>query len=282
MAKTFTFLVVILMATSLAAFGNIVVGTPAGTGAWYAGVVPDTNPVDAFWDNPSKDNSVCNIGYWLNATSWPPAGCGEDFKNGGGGPGVGNWEFFADTSGGVTPKGDTAVGWYMQFPQTTQTTGNLDLQLEIAGNRGVNEFGYYLITKDQNNNVVKGALQQLYAGGATPDGPSSIASFSLLPGSMFGFYIKGADGYFYSSDIYDGNPEGSTGKLAVFRENGRRSSLPNIFWIAAEDLKISGEGIGDYNDFVVKLTVVPEPGFYGLLAVGMSALLLAVRRRRQV
>lgn len=282
MAKTFTFLLVILMATSLAAFGNMVIATPSGaSGWWYTGIAPDDNNVDAFWDNPSLDDPDspllpgCNIGYWLNATSWPATGCPGEFKQGGGGPGAGNWEFFADSSSAAK-----AVGWMMEVPANMSTEGYLDLQLEIAGNRGTNVFGWY--TLDSSGNPVQ---NQLYAGPASPNAGSTV-NFSVAAGTQFGFYITGEHGTFYSGSLVGTpqDPNGSAGKLAIFRElDSSIEVLPDTFWIAAEDRATTvGENIGDYNDFVVKLTVVPEPGFYGLLAVGMSALFLAVRRRRQV
>ena len=37
---------------------------------------------------------------------------------------------------------------------------------------------------------------------------------------------------------------------------------------------------GDFNDMIFSVQVVPEPGFYGVLALGLSALAYKVRRRK--
>jgi hypothetical protein len=283
----------ILLVASVSAFGNIVIANPGGTGSWYGAPAPDNSPVDAFWDNRSKDGRACNIGYWLDSADWDShaAGCSNDeWRPGGAGPGLSNLEFFANSATPATP-----VGWLMQVTGDNAVT----LQLEIAGNRNRNTFGYYTLSQVNGSYVVNTPMTQLFGGPDTPSTSPGSVMLAVAPGDFLGFYLCPASGLnvsgecgignssaFLSSAAFDGNNIGRTGKLALFREInpvGPPAGVQQAYWIGAEDEVNSGsEGIGDYQDFVVRLTVVPEPGFYGVLAIGMSALFLAVRRRRRV
>lgn len=291
MRKT-VLLLAVLLAASVSAFGNIVIANPAGSGSWYSVAAPDNNSADAFWDNRSKDGRSCNIGYWLNSADWDThaAGCANDeWRPGGAGPGLSNLEFFASSAGPSSP-----VGWLMQVTGDNAVT----LQLEVAGNRNRNTFGYYTLSQVNGGWVVNTPMTQLFGGPDTPSTSPGAVTLSVAPGDYLGFYLcplsglnvsgqcgTGNSNAFLSSAAFDGNSIGTTGKLALFREInpvGPPAGIQKAFWIAAEDERNAGtEGIGDYNDFVVRLTVVPEPGFYGVLAIGMSALFLAVRRRRR-
>ncbi len=43
-----------------------------------------------------------------------------------------------------------------------------------------------------------------------------------------------------------------------------------------------GSSDRDYNDMIVRMTLspVPEPGFYGVLSLGLASLYLAIRRKK--
>jgi len=286
MSKILLLCAVLLFTTSFAALGNIVVSNPANTGQWYNMIAPNNNNTDAFWDNPSNDGGACNVGYWLNSANWNSYGssnCSSDtWKTNGQGPGQSNLQFFAATSGADTP-----IGWYMEVTGPNAVS----LQLEVAGNSGSNAFGFYKL--DGSGNIV--GLTQLIAPGINPN-TGSVVSINANPGEFIGFYIcpgvnpttpgtcnltSGA-GAFLSGTAYTGNVSGSAGKLALFREINPVGGVQQAFWIGAEDkANTGGEGVGDYNDMLVRLTVVPEPGFYGLLSLGIGGLFLAARRRKQ-
>jgi hypothetical protein len=53
--------------------------------------------------------------------------------------------------------------------------------------------------------------------------------------------------------------------------------------VGIEDTNMGSAGTGgdrDYNDTIFKVTLVPEPGFYGALSLGLTGLVFAARRRR--
>jgi hypothetical protein len=80
---------------------------------------------------------------------------------------------------------------------------------------------------------------------------------------------------------------GDSGNFALFSQvpsaPGAVPTSLNTFWLGMDDLKIpGGGGDSDYQDVVAQITTsaTPEPGFYGLLALGLSGLGVVVRRRR--
>lgn len=265
------------MLISFTANANIVVSSPAGQ--WHAAVAPDQNSIDAFWDQRSNDGARCNVGYWLGDSNWSTgtgSRCNSDsFVAGTGGPG--NLAFF----GGV---GDPSqnVGWYFN----TDSTNELKLKLEVAGNRGNNQFGWYDASSPAFSTASKTLL---YDGPSSPTSPNPVRTITIAAQSSIGFFLcSGPCKADYSNASYSG--DGSTGsrakKFALFSEAPAfpaANSPTYTYWVGVEDQPGSAgnEGIGDYNDFLIRATVVPEPGFYGALAIGLGGLYILSRRRQQ-
>lgn len=258
---------------ALSAFGNLVVSVPGGTGAWYSWTAADgiTDGNDSFWDNASKDGTGCNVGYWLDSADWDTLGgsCGNDiFQSGDFGPG--KLDFFGNTSGANSP-----VGWQFQATSTPDPDQVVTLRLEVAGWRSSNSFGYWV--GDTSNRTV------LFTGSTSP---AATALIDVDPGDDFGFYICPAGDCSVGSIMFSNTAYNSTdplsGKFALFSEVQDGNSVSK-YWIGVEDTLGNDptEGWGDFNDILISATVVPEPGFYGLMGLGLAGLYWSVSRRRK-
>lgn len=275
----------------VAASANTVITKPtAGTGVFTGGSITPAYSGNPFWDNKSNDSTAprpgpgCNVGNWLNEQTWAgsavAAACSGEVTFGTGGPGTGNWSYLSSNTSTATP-----VGW------TMQASGPISpavMRLEIAGNKNQNRFGWY--TVNPSNGVT--GFTELFTG---LDAPGASDVVTVAAGTEFGFYLCPSTvnctdlANFTNNAFLSGatvtTSTGRGGKLALFSEKpalpGPNSQITE-FWIGIEDLKnTNGEGWGDYNDMLIKMTVVPEPGFYGALALMMSGLYVVVSRRRK-
>jgi hypothetical protein len=148
--------------------------------------------------------------------------------------------------------------------------------LEVAGNADINEFGWYSTTDPAT-------LHPIFLG---PD--SAPASNSFTPSAQYGFYLKGADGVYYTQSSL--NPSGDTNHqhFTVFEQSSTNGA--QVYWLGIEDLAVSGlngaeGGTGDYNDMLVRISsaeavVVPEPSTVALVASGALFMLGSRKRRR--
>jgi hypothetical protein len=262
------------------ALANTVVSSPAGE--WHPFVAPNNNPGDAFWDQTSIDGANCNVGYWLQNMSWPVGGCSNVASAGSGGPGS-NLSFL-----GAENNPAANVAWEFKASNSQAVT----LLLEVAGNKDLNDLGYY--TYDTNGNVVH---HLLFDGSITPGGAGSTALITVGADEMFGFYLcpagdcgatTGAKNS-YANAYYSGSGLGSAaglGKFALFSEVpaalGDLNTQITKYWVGVEDKPNgTGEGLGDFNDMLFTASVVPEPGFYAALALGLFGVFCYTWRRRQ-
>lgn len=279
---------IVLAFSTTAAFANLVVAVPAGSGQWYPAVAADENKTDAFWDNKSADGNQCNVGYWLESSNWSAVGgpggrCANDaFKTNDGGPGK-PLSFFGAT-------GNPALNTSWAFTSVGDANTPVTLRLEVAGFKSTNEFGWV-------DDATK-TRYQLFAGATNPTDATPPAllskSITLPAGSGFSFYICPAGGctdslirYSNSNNYAAGvNQAGRVGNFALFSEvPGLPSAGTSVrkYWIGVEDNlfnSIEG-GYGDFQDLVISAEVVPEPGFYGVLALGLGSLYIGISRRRR-
>ena len=149
------------------------------------------------------------------------------------------------------------------------------LVLEIAGNAATNTFGVYNIDTLNKLEIFSGtagpiANQTLILDGS--DLKIGLDSLAISPGNLFGFYLEGPGGTFYSQDGL--NPSGAAQMLAYFSQGE--------FLLAWEDLPKSGGAEPDFNDLVVRIkgaAPVPESSTMLLLGAGLLALTACGRRK---
>jgi hypothetical protein len=229
-------------------------------GSFFGGWTANTDGAE-FWDNISDDglpvppnpasSNTCNIGYWMTGTQ---ANCIQV----GGASAItptGTWDYL-----GATGNPDANVAG---FTFTPSSSGPIltTLQVEVAGLRDSNIFGYY--------NVSDGILHQLFAG---TDSPQLTTSFT--PTGEYGFYLQRVSG-----------PIALTGTdaaahFALFSNVHSGNNLQEYFIGVEDNFPGSGGSIDlDFNDVIVHV-IVPEPGFFGILAMSAAGLFVAYRRRR--
>ena len=171
------------------------------------------------------------------------------------------------------------------------------LILEIAGNAGQNTFGLYDVYDPNNrllvydgaagSNARRGinysAATNTFTVGNTDTW--SLVDSAVFTSNLFGFYLEGPGGTFFSDDALNGNQTQmvafqGTGVSANFLGTGYATWLSNEWVLAWEDLAYSNSDM-DFNDLVMiieSVTPVAEPGSLGMLAMGILGLLVLRRR----
>lgn len=269
-------------------------------------LVQNGNPTtryQAYWNNNTLDSSdkCANVGCYLTSQSYFSGNADLGLDNG-------VWLGKKDS-----PTGEAVTN----FSFNGQTSGETRILIELAGMARKNWFGWYAPDQvgggftEANFNTAWGILfdGNDAAGGTGVNGVKGQVDFK--PNGNFGFWFlpNFTDVDF---DTNNSNPDqyirAAAGRLSgtatttnsVFTESSRNKGYtpdkqyfalfaasqaavdnpPTDFWMGIEDLKA---GDNDFNDMVVKFKLesfVPEPGFYGVLALGLGALLMA-RSRRQ-
>lgn len=264
-------------------------------GTWYSFPAlgpqnsgPDGGGSGPFWDNTSSDGTNCNIGFVLTGTA---TGCANMVPQVGMAPGP------LDYLGGST-QSQTAPSFY--FTPTTGTSTAGTYFVSIAGyttssSTTGESFGY--ATYNPGTQAI-GALNPLFT---VSNGVVTVNQTSFTTNSDFVFYLNLNP--CYPSGNCQPNPlttSGNSSQFALFTEvpsspSGPPTALSN-FWLGMDDVINNGPGGHsdlDYQDVVAHITTstsssggngggstTPEPGFYGLLGLGLSGLGFAARRRQ--
>jgi hypothetical protein len=228
------------------AMADTLVSNDSGSwqGTWTAN--ENNNP---FWDHTSWDGSQKNIGYYISGTGafttqyLPYNGPGSYL------PYLGV---------------ETAADKNFYFEKDSNQS-IAALKIEIAGDAGYNEFGWY----DYDSSGQK-VLHVIFDGEA---GSSSAYTFTPLS-TKYGFYFVGKRSE--TDVIGTWYTEGNGDHFAVFSATGSE-----VYWIGMEDLNLCSSDL-DYNDMVVKVSSVsvPVPEPTTMLLVGLGLIGLAGIRRR--
>lgn len=170
------------------------------------------------------------------------------------------------------------------------TSYNISVIYANSGNNANGAFSTVFGWIDSSN-----VKHQLYGPGATVTGNTNttVGTMAFNPtGASYTFYATVcyavSGGVCTISETYtttSNNTGGATSgagwnHFALFNLNSNSQS----YVIAFEDTNFNtfGEGIGDFNDFVVELSVipgVPEPATFGMIGLGLVGVAIAARKR---
>jgi hypothetical protein len=247
-----------LAATS---FADTVIGS-GGAGFQNWAVTNLNENGSPYWDNTSMDGPNKNVGFYL--TDAPTA----HLTNA---PGV--LPYWGNAFNSITDSGGTPD---LNFSlQRNDPTSMAILELEVAGRSNINEFGWY----DTNSPAV---LHQLFSG---PD--TALITNTFAPSLQYGFYLKSGADTFYTQSSLNSSSDTDHQHFTVFRESSP-TGAPVSLWIGVEDMTAASlgnneNGVGDYNDMLIRLSAIPEPSTAALVLGNTLLMLLFTRlfgRRR--
>jgi hypothetical protein len=250
---------ILLRATCLAAlavssYADTVLVTGAGSATSLAAGVATNNAPGPFFDNLSEDGRTCNIGYVLT---------GQSPFTVGGTP-------CAQVNGDITglPVGDDVWSYWSNggsvldgFAIQADAFGNgsaATLLIEIAGGVNANGFGI------RSNGVDTELFPQV-------SGHPVSAFITVGPNQVFDFYHQTDGGRFYS------NTAGDASRFALFTRNSATSGNGTMEYL----IGIEDGSDADYQDMIIRITVVPEPATVTALGAAVLATIVTVRRRRK-
>jgi hypothetical protein len=245
-----------------ATFADVLVGS--GTASFQNWTAADLDQDGKpYWDNVSMDGDKQNVGYYMiNAPTAPlPLAPGA-------------LPYWGNAYNPATDSGGSADPSF--YFQNTASSLTANLELEVAGNADINQFGWYDITQPL-------VLHPIFLG---PDSPPDTTTFS--PSAHYGFYLTGSDGTFFTQSSLNPNGDTSHQHFVVFQQSSLSGA--GSYWIGIEDLALrqlnGNEGcVGDYNDMLIRISddfaVVPEPSTAALAAAGLLLMLGLLSRRRR-
>ena len=228
---------------------DTVVGSTKHYG-WQTWTGPDEDG-KPYWDHTSSDGAKYNVGYYLTNSG--------AFAGGTAGPGA--IPFWGNT---YKTGRDTGGEADLNFHFSGGTERQAALNIEVAGWKNNNVFGWYDVANPQTLNVIFDGSKGAGAG----------ATFT--PSKDYGFYFSTPDGIFRTQSSLNKDASGNRNytndqHFALFKDN------TGSYWLGMEDTKFSGSD-KDYNDMIVHVSHAPLPGAVLLFGPGLVGLAL-VRRR---
>jgi hypothetical protein len=235
------------------------------TPTWISGSTPPATNGMPFWNNPSDDTGVggshlMNIGYALT-----------DSGGLAGTPSVLGGETVAEeltAAGGADPErfsflsDDTDYNISLLFADSSLDTGSAEIGTV---------FGYY----------VGSTFTPIWDVGRT-DSPTGTEPFDpTTPGNSYGFYatvcysLNDCETYTTGEGNSGNSSGGGYNHFALFELNDGNY----VIGFTGQNGSY-GEGLGDFNDVVIELQAVPEPGTIAIAGLGLAGMYFLRTRRR--
>lgn len=277
------------------------VAVPPGAGFWQStsglsvsgekltGTLNNGGGAAAYWNSDTADSKTqcANIGCFVTKQSYFGVG-GTGELLGANSP---NWSAPAYLG---NDDGTAVNDFYFQGTQ-----GGTSIKAEVAGLSGSNWIGWY----DRSKNVADLTASDIGVIFRGSDATGATTTFS--PTSSYGLWflsgyssantpaaiatanngvlnaLQTSTSAKFTQSGKNGSSAGTTNQyFSVFAQNSSAAQVvPVTYFVGVEDVNFANGADKDYNDLVLSLTVVPEPGFYGILSLGVVGLGLARRRR---
>lgn len=263
---------------------NVVV--PSGAGFWQqtsiTGITSEkltgnaaTN--NAYWNQATldSDGKCANIGCFITNT-----GTASDnyFKNDSYSQAIA-WNAPVYLANGPGDFYGTAVADF----SFQGASGGTQMKAEVAGWKERNWLGWYDTESSAfgvifNGTQTTGAINNTFAP-TSSFGLWFLSDYSSDANTTITDLYTSSKAKFSQSSLNLGSPGNQY--FSVFAKTlAEAQSVPVTYLIGVEDSNFNpGDSDRDYNDMIFSLTIVPEPSFYGVLALGFVGLGLARRRK---
>jgi hypothetical protein len=233
-----------------------------------------TDPGDAYWNNATDDGASCaNVGCFVTGSSF--------FAGDPNSPSLDDPVYLGENNGSAV-----ADFYWSGAPVTAQLLG------EVAGLAGRNWLGWYEQGATLTSANRGTAWDVVFTGDSTV---GAVVNFT--PTQNFGLWFL-ADFASSAAGVSDADIVAALDASGRFTESSRNGAstgsgnqyfaafarsaasadiLPADFWIGVEDVFLAGAD-RDYNDMLLRLTVVPEPHYYVILSLILVGIWLVHRR----